>query len=409
MRKRYWLVSICAGLMSASLGLAAPEDGDPELAAFIEALRAGVQAAKSTGGDPNDQADRLRYVLQQAFEGYRIYFETDPDFPEWVEGSYYPRGNGGNSPDTTYFYTRIDPAGTYRIWGKRHTIAFSVLQVGTMGDVLLVGGKPLGHYFLDDLTLAGDGSFELILSNQRPQGYRGDWRPLDSRAEIIYLRQIMLNWGREQDAEVYIERLDRPAVPPRRTAEDLRSRWRAMSEYTRKATTSSQEPSVPIPPINDLVSTAFSETGGLSSQMYQWGRFDLSETEALVVEGPAPSSCRFWNFEVTDVTNSANDYMYRQTHLNKSMLSVDRDGKFRLVVSLKDPGVANWIDTAGHGKGIMLTRWESCKVSALAEVKKINLSTLKDHLPADTRWVTGAERSESLRSRSTVLRKRLHR
>jgi hypothetical protein len=112
---------------------------------------------------------------------------------------------------------------------------------------------------------------------------------------------------------------------------------------------------------------------------------------------------------VTDVTLSANDYMYRQTHLNMGMLSVDKDGMFRLVVSLKDPGVANWIDTAGHGKGFMLTRWESCKESALAKVKKIDLSEVKDHLPADTRWVTAAERSEALRNRSTALRKRLHR
>jgi len=395
--------------MSTSLGLAAPEEGDPELAAFIDALRAGVQAAKSTGGDPNDEADRIRYVLQQAFEGYRIYFETDPDFPEWVEGSYYPRGNGGNSPDTTYFYTRVDPAGTYRIWGMRHTVAFAVLQVGTMGDVLLVGGKPLGHYFLDDLTLGPDGSFEMMLSGERPEGYKGDWRRLDPQAEIIYLRQVMLNWGSEQDAEVYIERLDRPTMPPRPTAADLRSRWAAMTAYTRGATTNRQEPSVPIPPINDLETTAFSETGGLSSQMYQWGRFDLSEGEALIIEGPAPSSCRFWNFEVTDVTNSANDYMYRQTHLNKTMLSVDKDGMFRLVVSLKDPGVANWIDIAGHEKGIMLTRWESCKEPARAKVEKIELSELKDHLPADTQRVTAAERTEALRKRSIVLRERLHR
>jgi hypothetical protein len=33
------------------------------------------------------------------------------------------------------------------------------------------------------------------------------------------------------------------------------------------------------------------------------------------------------------------------------------DGSFRLVVAHEDPGVANWMDTAGHEHGTMCVRW----------------------------------------------------
>jgi len=402
----------CAvALVASGAGGLASAAALPDLTPFFDALRAGARMAQSTSeGNPEDEADLLRLVLQQAFEGYRIYFETDPDFPEWVEGNNYPRGNAGNSPDTRYFYTRLDPAGVYRIWGKRNSVAIVVLQVGRMG-LQITDGKPLDHYSLDDLTLAADGSFEMILSGERPEAYKRDWRKLSPEAEVIYLRQVMLDWDREKDAEIYIERLDRPAVPPRLTTEALRARAEAMFRYTSDAVRVQMNPGVvvPRPPVNALQATTFSGTGGLAQQLYHWGRFDLSEDEALIVEAQAPSSCRFWNFQVTDTANVANDYMYRQTHLNKSILAIDQDDRFRLVVSQKDPGIANWIDTAGHRKGIMLMRWESCKEASEVGIKKVTLTEVRNYLPADTLLVTNAERLEALRKRTVALRRRLGR
>jgi hypothetical protein len=367
-------------------------------------------AESRSEGNPADEADLFRLVLQQAFEGYRIYFETDPDFPEWVEGNNYPRGNAGNSPDTRYFYTRLNPAGSYRIWGKRNSVAIVVLQIGRMG-LQITDGKPLDHYSLDELTLAADGSFEMILSAERPKGYQGDWRRLSPQAEVIYLRQVMLDWDREKDAEIYIERLDRPVAPPRLTSEASRARAEAMFLYTSNAVRVQTNPGVvvPTPPVNALQATTFSGTGGLAQQLYHWGRFDLAEGEALLIEGSAPENCRFWNFQVTDIANVANDYMYRQTHLNKNMVAIDQDRRFRLVVSQKDPGVANWIDTAGHERGVMLMRWESCTKTGDVDVRKVPLTEIRTFLPADTRWVTDAERVEALRKRMVALRRRLGR
>jgi hypothetical protein len=54
-------------------------------------------------------------------------------------------------------------------------------------------------------------------------------------------------------------------------------------------------------------------------------------------------------------------------------------GSVRLVVALRDPGVANWLDTAGHRRGTMCLRWVGAKehpdpktrVVKLAEVPRL--------------------------------------
>ena len=44
------------------------------------------------------------------------------------------------------------------------------------------------------------------------------------------------------------------------------------------------------------------------------------------------------------------DYANHQSSLNGFQAVLDDDGVFRAVVSARDPGVANWLDTAGHGQ-----------------------------------------------------------
>ena len=38
-------------------------------------------------------------------------------------------------------------------------------------------------------------------------------------------------------------------------------------------------------------------------------------------------------------------------------MKLRKDGSFRLVVAHEDPGVDNWLDTAGHDHGTMCVRW----------------------------------------------------
>jgi hypothetical protein len=91
--------------------------------------------------------------------------------------------------------------------------------------------------------------------------------------------------------------------------------------------------------------------------------------------------------------------MNRQTHLNGFTAHVDRDGKFRAVVSATDPGVPNWLDTMGYLKGSLLGRWLESSSTPIPRVTRIKLADLRKHLPADTPVVTAEARDAAIRLR----------
>jgi hypothetical protein len=87
------------------------------------------------------------------------------------------------------------------------------------------------------------------------------------------------------------------------------------------------------------------------------------------------------------------------------------DGVARLVVAHCDPGVPNWLDTAGHREGFLTPRWaysetppreESPSISAT----KVRFDEIRTHLPADTPAVTPGERAEQIALRARHVQKR---
>ncbi|MFP3408236.1 hypothetical protein SB757_26870, partial [Pseudomonas sp. SIMBA_065] len=78
---------------------------------------------------------------------------------------------------------------------------------------------------------------------------------------------------------------------------------------------------------------------------------------------------------------------------------VNGDGKFRAVLSVEDPGVANWLDTGGNLKGMLIGRWYRSSSHPTPILKKVKLADLDEHLPLDTLRVTPVERGEALRVR----------
>ena len=59
------------------------------------------------------------------------------------------------------------------------------------------------------------------------------------------------------------------------------------------------------------------------------------------------------------------DYRYHRCVLNSATATVDPDGSVTCIVSPTDPGVANWLDTAGHLHGVVGVRWVGSDVADL--------------------------------------------
>ena len=54
---------------------------------------------------------------------------------------------------------------------------------------------------------------------------------------------------------------------------------------------------------------------------------------------------RYWSFQLYNLAwFELVDPVDRQTSLSHEQVSIDGDGRVRVVVSHRDPGVANWLD-----------------------------------------------------------------
>jgi hypothetical protein len=51
------------------------------------------------------------------------------------------------------------------------------------------------------------------------------------------------------------------------------------------------------------------------------------------------------------------DYRYHRVSINSSQIRLNRDGSFTVVVSAENPGLPNWVGTAGRREGIVFCRW----------------------------------------------------
>jgi hypothetical protein len=148
-----------------------------------------------------------------------------------------------------------------------------------------------------------------------------------------------------------------------------------------------------------LRSSKIDEMGGLPRQAYYDGIHEIDDDEALILETPLPSECRYWQALVADDRFATVDWVNRQSSLNDAQAHVDADGWFRAVISHRDPGVPNWLDKADFPWGIIQMRFFVANEYPTPVIQKVKVADVRTHLPADTPVVTPDERREQLRAR----------
>jgi hypothetical protein len=133
--------------------------------------------------------------------------------------------------------------------------------------------------------------------------------------------------------------------------------------------------------------------------VYWQGVYRLGPDEALILETPLPQSVHYWNVQLNDALWNATEYLQRQSSLNGHQATIDSDGKFRAVISVDDPGVANWLDPHGYLEGTIVGRWYGADSHPVPTLKVVPFTDLRKHLPSDTPNFTAAARAEQLRAR----------
>jgi len=363
--------------------------------------------------DPQIRQEVGRLALSAVAAATIDALAADPDHPVFT-----PQINnyitiGQPNADTSYRSAAIAPGGAYRLRGKRGTMNLArIAEVGPRpkqveGAVNL--GAPRPVHDLNELKVDAAGRYDVILSPTRPQGYTGDWWQLDPTTNMLLVRMVGADWSNEVEPTLSIERLDIPAARPRPSARVLENKLRsipASADFIAPLLVDRPQKLRAEGYVNKLKGVDLSHMGGLSGQYYYEGAYELKDEEALILETPLPEKCAYRSLILTNDIYETTDWYNNLSSLNGAQAPADKDGVLRIVVSARDPGVPNWLDTAGYPTGVIQGRWLDCSSQPVPTVRKVALAEVKKFLPATTPTMSAQERDKQIRSRRAALQQR---
>ncbi|MET0588312.1 MAG: DUF1214 domain-containing protein [Novosphingobium sp.] len=379
---------------------------------YLGELEAAVDEIANTWrpDDPAYRADVYRQIMMQFSYGYFAFFHADAEHPDWAP-LWNPVYTLQPNPDDIYLYCPIHSDLTYRISGNRGSV-----YMITFNTQAALPGLPgpidhTGEFYSDlddgDLQIDVDGNFEILVSAEKPAGHTGNWLQIKPGALALMTRYRSYDWFNEVDPVMSVECLNPTGLKKRLSTDEILDRIRQMAAMPVAATRlfyAMQNQVKANVGVNVFEPSRYG--GALSRQIYIPAVYEFEDDEALIVETELPNARRYWNFQLNDPYFNAVEYVYRLSSTNGHFAKVSSDGKFRGVISLKDPGVPNWLDPAGFKQGTIYGRWYDCDSHPLPTLKRVKFSELRDHLPADTPTVTPEERAEELRLRVKACQRR---
>jgi hypothetical protein len=292
-----------------------------------------------------DLLEGLQYLAGCVAACTHVAFDYDRDHPFLHSGTGPFTKMGLDNPDTMYFGTRVQPDREYVVTGRRGTTTDVSFQL--LGGEYTDAGVPDSATAFDDrqLDIAADGTFE--------------WRFTPKVPSQLVIREVFNDWA-AQRGTFAIARTDTVGTaPPALTRELIEKRYAvAGRQLVQRVKTWLQFPKwfYDDLPVNTLTEPRLTP-GGLATQYSSVGHYDLSPQQAIVITLPKPDA-PYLGFQLGSRWYISLDYINHQTSLNGTQAQVDPDGKIRIVVSDADPGVTNWCETLGHGKGYLQFRWQ---------------------------------------------------
>jgi len=327
---------------------------------------------------------------------------TPDDTPHtWFGHTIEGMATAGDNPDHIYRYAALDGSARYVIDGwiaqGHRPVQFSFES--THGTPAIFGagrssgsadmGDQIGMLTDRDIEVDGDGHFRLTVGG--PGGGRNHL-PLSPGPVSLNVRDVFSDWD-QRPIRLTIDRVDGGRAR-RISYSELRQRvLNDLSTFVR--TWSSFK-------VNWLGGIKPNTVVGPVGRSGGWGyiaggRFSLAPGEALQIttsRGPAA----YTGVQVTDPWIVAPDGSRHLTSQNISQAKPDSDGSYTYILSPQDPGVANWIDSAGLRNGYVLLRWQQLPPEATADglLKDYKVIRLADGLPQGLVKVTPEQRAAQM-------------
>src|SRR5262245_59671553 len=380
-------------------------DGDAERLVSGEAWAEACRRLEALGRtllgpefpkDERGRAEGVRALVRQlAFAPEWEVLGSDPRAPAFVRFQD-PRVQwGGPNPDNAYLRAAIDPTATYRVWGNVSGVRQALFSLNE-GDMQLEQYGVWGERSLDELERGPDGALEIMLS---PSEQPGNWIPMHPKARLFLIRVYLSDWERDvspgfQIARVGLEGAPAPAPEPGALARSLDRAltWveRSVAYWNRYT----QEACARVKP--NEAAPARSAAGGADNILYGSCFWDLAEDEALVLCCELPRA-DYWGFALHSLHwLESGDFAGRQTSLSQHQAHIDADGRVRIVLAHRDPGVPNWLDVEGHRRGMLAYRFVRARGQPAPEARVVPLAALREALPASHPSVGAEERRTRL-------------
>jgi hypothetical protein len=395
-----------------SIAEAALSRGDsevPDLSAawahLQERLSAAEQLVRSTPVNKNrlDYGSGMRHLMVLLAVGTDMALRVDPDPVLAVN-----RASmddivtwGLECPDCVYMNASLRAGETYRLFGNRGTARYVGLQT-------MDGMAATSNCLVDDLEVDADGSFQAILSADE---HDGNWLRLAGDHPTLTVRNFLYDWDTEVLATLRIELLGDEVAPHARSVEldaSVSRQLHALGDFVYDNLKFFLDFGA-MPPANGFMPPMdMTEMGAAAENRPVIGRFELDPDEALILEVQPPIGV-YWSISLGNPWLETIHYGRHQSSLNGHQAVIDSDGIFRTVISATDPGVANWLDTAGHSNGAMLLRCVRTETAPVPSSRVVKADEVLSSLPADTTLTTPTERAKVIEGRRRAVHERFYR
>jgi hypothetical protein len=393
----------------AEFALSGGEGEDPELVAawahLQERLAAAQQLVTSTPVNKNrvDFGAGMRHLMVLLAVGIDMALRVDPDPVLAVNRAKMDDivTWGLECPDCVYMNASFRPGETYRLFGNRGTARYVGLQT-------MDGMAATTNVLVDELDVDADGNFEVLLS---ADSHDGNWLKLAGDHPTLTVRNFLYDWDTEELAALQIERVgaevqpeDRPVALDVSVARQLYAVGEFVYDNLKFFLDFGAMPQANgfVPPMD------MSSMGAAAENRPVIGRFELEPDEALVLDFEPPKGV-YWSISLGNPWLETIHYGRHQSSLNGHQAVVDPDGLVRFVLCARDPGVANWLDTAGHSNGAMLLRCVRTESAPVPSTRIVKIDEVQSVLPADTTMTSPDQRAKVIAARRRSVQKRFYR
>jgi len=374
----------------------------PAWSHLLDRLREAAQVVESDPANRNraDLAAGMRHLLVLLAAGIDEVLRFDPDPILCVQ----PTSTddivtwGMECPDCIYTRALLRGGQSYRLFGNRGTARYVGLQ--TMSGIAATANE-----LVDELEVDADGNFEVLLSADRQAG---NWMRIEGDHPTLTVRHFFYDWDTEVASSLRIERLGDALQSEGRSVDPETAVSRqliALGNFVHDNLAFFLQFGAAAPANGFLPPIDRTDIGAAAENRPVIGRWELCPDEALIVEVEPPEGV-YWSFSIGNPWWETIHYGRHQSSLNAHQAVVDSDGLVRVVLCARDPGVANWLDTAGYSNGPIILRCVRTKTAPTPSTRVVPFDDIRAELPSDTTRVTPGKRESILAARRRAVRER---